>query len=62
MDNIKQSSQSSNFLGIEAECRAVQFSKGSQAAATWWERNFGHKYIDYVYDVRLERIVKRGNT
>lgn len=51
-----------SLTGIKAECRAVQASKGSQAAATWWERNFGHKYIDYVYDVRLERIVKRGNT
>ena len=45
--------------GIEAECRAVQASKGAEVAATWWDENFGHKYIDYVYDVKLERIVRR---
>lgn len=61
MDNTKQSSQSSSltFAGIEAECRAVQAAKGAQAAATWWDRNFGHKYIDYVYDVKLEKVVRR---
>lgn len=48
------------FAGIEAECRAVQYWEGAEAAAKWWARSFAHKYPDYRYDVVEERIVRRG--
>lgn len=55
----EETGYSLTLAGIEAECRAVQAASGPQAAARWWRDNFGHKYVNDVYDVRLERIVKR---
>jgi hypothetical protein len=56
----KNSRKSSPSLdGIENELRVVQYFQGTNAASSWWQRNFAHKYPDYIYDTVEERIKER---
>lgn len=59
LTNLDQTLFEYVFEGIEAELRAIQYFQDAQAAASWWARNFAHKYPDYRYDAVKERIVKR---
>lgn len=46
---------------VETELRAVQHFQGAMAASIWWQRNFAHKYPEYIYDVTEERVRKRDD-
>lgn len=47
------------LFGIETELRNIQYWQGPDNARSWWTRSFAHKWVDYRYDAKEKRIVKR---